>query len=150
MTEPVARLLKEKYPDKAEFEKALVETARRPLYERTFANYFANPGSRIDEDRYPFSRYEKRIQRTEDARLTEIPVWYALPDGCSSDKMLTIPVMKQGMTAILLTGDSARNKVQVMPGGGYSTIRIDLPDDWDRLMAEKGYAPLSEFFYSPH
>lgn len=60
-----------------------------------------------------------------------------MPDGCESDKIQTIPVMKQDMTAILLTGDLARNKVQVMPGGGYSTIKIDLPDDWDRLMAEK-------------
>jgi hypothetical protein len=37
-----------------------------------------------------------------------------------------------------------------MPDGGYSTIKIDLSDDRDRLMAEKGYAPLSEYFYSTH
>lgn len=51
----------------------------RPLYQRTFANYYANPGSRIDSDRYTFSRYERRLSRTEDATTTDIPDWYALP-----------------------------------------------------------------------
>lgn len=146
LTEPVARILAENYPEKDKLESSLIATARRPLYERTFANYFANPGSRIDEAEFPFSRYEKRLQRTEDASLTEAPVWYALPEGCESDKMLTIPTMEPGMTAILLTGDSARNKVQVMPGGGYSTVKIELPKDWDSMMAAKGYRPLADFY----
>lgn len=146
MTEPIARLLKEKYSDKGDLESTLLETARRPLYERTFANYYANPGSRVDEEKFPFTRYEKRLQRTEGASLTEAPVWYALPDGCDSDKMMTIPTMEAGMTAILLTGDAARNKVQIMPGGGYSTVKIELPENWDALMAAKGYTPLKEFY----
>lgn len=146
MTEPIARLLKEKYADKVAFEQALIETARRPLYERTFANYFANPGSRLDPEKFPFNRYERRLQRTEDAELTDAPVWYALPEGSKEDKMLTIPTMQPDMTAILLTGDAARNKVQVMPGGGYSTIKIELPEKWDTLMAEKGYRPLESFY----
>ena len=146
MTEPIARLLKEKYSDKGDLESTLLETARRPLYERTFANYYANPGSRVDEEKFPFTRYEKRLQRAEGASLTEAPVWYALPDGCDSDKMMTIPTMEPGMTAILLTGDAARNKVQIMPGGGYSTVKIELPENWDALMAAKGYCPLKEFY----
>ena len=146
MTEPIARLLKEKYANKAAFEQALVATARRPLYERTFANYFANPGSRLAPEKFPFSRYEKRLKRTEDAALTEVPVWHALPEGCEEVKMQTIPTMEAGMTAILLTGDSARNKVQVMPGGGYSTIKIELPENWNTLMSEKGYRPIECFY----
>lgn len=145
MTEPVARLLKEQYADKPELERALIAAARRPLYERTFANYYANPGSRIDEDSFPFSRYQKRLERTDGASLTDAPVWHALPAGCESSAMLTIPVMQEGMTAILLTGDSARNKVQIMSGGGFATVRIELPDNWDDLMAQKGYDPLSRF-----
>ena len=146
MTEPVARILNEKYSDKAQLESTLLETARRPLYERTFANYYADPGSRVDEEMFPFDRYEKRLQRTEDASLTQAPVWYALPEGCNSDKMMTIPTMEPGMTAILLTGDSARNKVQVMPGGGYSTVKIELPANWDSLMTAKGYPHLEDFY----
>ena len=53
--------------------------------------------------------------------------------------------MKKGMTAILITGDAARNKVQTMPGGGYATIKIELPENWDSLMTELGYEPLESY-----
>lgn len=52
------------------------------------------------------------------------------------------------MTQFLITGDASRNKVQTMPGGGYSTIKIELPSDWDKLMSERGYKPLNEFTFS--
>ena len=60
---------------------------------------------------------------------------------------MTIPTMKQGMTAFLITGDSSRNKVQIMPGGGYATVQIELPRNWDKLMADLGYLPLKEFCF---
>lgn len=53
--------------------------------------------------------------------------------------------MKPGMTAMIITGDNARNKIQTMPGGGYSTVRIELPENWDTLMREAGYNPLSDY-----
>ena len=59
---------------------------------------------------------------------------------------MTVPTMQRGMTAFLITGDAARNKVQTMPGGGYATVKIDLPKNWDSLMQELGYAPLKEFW----
>ena len=40
--------------------------------------------------------------------------------------MLTIPTMKEDMTAFLITGDSSRNKVQTMPGGGFETVAIEM------------------------
>ena len=57
----------------------------------------------------------------------------------------TIPTMQQGMTQFLITGDSSRNKLQTMPGGGYSTIKIELPRNWDTLMNELGYQPLYKY-----
>ncbi len=146
LTEPVARNLKKIYADKGQFEQTLTETSRRPLHERAFANYYANPGSRIDPETFPLSRYEKRIARTEDAEPTPCPEWYARPEGCRGTQIMTVPVMKPEMTAILITGDRARNKVQIMPGGGYSTVGIILPPEWDALMQEAGYAPLSRFY----
>ena len=59
---------------------------------------------------------------------------------------MTVPTMQRGMTAFLITGDAARNKVQTMPGGGYATVKIELPKNWDSLMEELGYTPLKEFF----
>ena len=41
--------------------------------------------------------------------------------------------------------DAARNKVQTMPGGAYATIKIELPANWDSLMAELGYEPLERY-----
>lgn len=35
-----------------------------------------------------------------------------------------------------------------MPGGGFSTVSIDLPADWDSLMAAKGYPALKDFYLS--
>lgn len=140
-----AALLSKKYPQKEILEQELIKTARRPLYERAFANYYANPVSRIDPDKFPFSSYEKRIASTEEAELTETPVWYSQIEGMP-EKILTIPTMKEHMTAFLITGDSARNKIQIMPGGGYATVRIVLPDNWDELIKEKGYAPIVNYY----
>ncbi|MDE6491113.1 MAG: hypothetical protein K2L49_08160, partial [Muribaculaceae bacterium] len=146
LTEPVAKLLQQQFDDKAALESSLINTARRPLHERAFANYYANPGSRKDNDKFQFSRYKRRLSRTECAELTPIPKWYALPEVDDKAEIMTIPVMKPGMTSILVTGDNVRNKIQTMPGGGYSTIPIELPDNWDELMQELGYPPLKDFF----
>lgn len=62
--------------------------------------------------------------------------------------MTTVPTMQKGSTAFLITGDASRNKVQTMPGGGFSTVSIDLPADWDSLMAAKGYRALKDFYLS--
>ena len=53
--------------------------------------------------------------------------------------------MAPGMTAFLITGDAARNKIQTMPGGGTATVKIELPENWDELMKAAGYKPLTGF-----
>lgn len=49
---------------------------------------------------------------------------------------------------ILVLGDPSRNKVQIVPAGGYNTIQIKLPKNWDALTKSPRYRPLSEFFLS--
>jgi hypothetical protein len=49
------------------------------------------------------------------------------------------------MTAFIISGDAARNKVQTLPGGGYATVKIELPRNWDKLTAELGYRPLKDY-----
>ena len=44
VTEYVARDLAAKFKSKDKLEDALIETARRPLLERAYANYWGNPG----------------------------------------------------------------------------------------------------------
>ena len=144
VTENVARNLARAYQTKEKLEKALIATARRPAYERAYANYWANPGSAFDPDKYTLEQHLRKIIKDEDGELTEIPPWFPRVPGM--EKIYTVPVMKPGRTSILVVGDSARNKVQCMPGGSTVTIEIELPANWDELMAELGYRPLEEFY----
>jgi len=80
----------------------------------------------------------------EKAEMTDTPAWL---EGIVKDAQIeTIATMIKGQTPLLLTGDTDRNKFQVMPGGGYVTVEIELPDNWDELVAELGYEPLSNFY----
>mgnify|MGYP007002348258 FL=1 len=143
VTEFVARDLARTYPAKEKLEAALVATARRPAYERAYANYWANPGSAFPA-RYTMGMHVKKTIRTEGGELTDPPPWLEKDDA--PEKIYTVPVMETGLTSILVTGDADRNKVQTLPGGSSVTIEIKLPANWDALMAELGYQPLSHFF----
>ena len=142
MTEPVAAILSEKYRSPEVLEKDLIDASRRPVKERAYANYYANPGGAKDGGAHSLKQYQGHIRKDEGGKMTATPEWYDSPDA----EQMTIPTMKQGMTAFLVTGDAARNKVQTMPGGGYATIKIELPANWDSLMAELGYTPLRDCF----
>ncbi len=142
MTEEVAKRLKEKYGTLGNLEDELIQTARRPLHERAYANYYANPGSAFDPEKVSLRQYERRLQQEENAEWTAKPEWY----DSENAELMTIPTMQKGETAFLITGDPSRNKIQTMPGGGYGTVVIELPAAWDSLMAEKGYPPLSSMF----
>lgn len=145
ITEYVARDLAAKYTSKDALEDALIETARRPLYMRAYANYWANTGSQ-QYGKYTFEEYYNRLLKDPDelAALTNTPAWlYGIVDDA---KIETIATMLKGQTPMLITGDTDRNKFQVMPGGGYVTIQIELPENWDELVAPLGYEPLSSFY----
>jgi hypothetical protein len=144
VTEYVARDLARGYKSKQDLEQALVATARRPAHERAYSNYWANPGSAFDPARYTVEMHMRRVIRNENGALTDPPPWF--PEVPGMEQIYTVPVMQTGVTAILVTGDADRNKVQTMPGGNHATIEIKLPSNWDTLMADRGYRPLSEFF----
>lgn len=142
LTEPVAKLLASKYRTTEALEKKLITASRRPLKERAFANYYANPGGTKDGGAHTIRQYTHHLADVEKAQLTPAPAWY----DTSEQAIQTIPTMRYGMTAFLITGDASRNKVQTMPGGGYATVKIELPRKWDSLMQKKGYKPLKEFY----
>lgn len=143
ITEYVARDLAAKYKSKEALEKALVQTARVPLEQRAAANYYGNPGSAFNPDTYPLSQHVRKIAQTEGAAETATPLWL---QWCGKDKMQTVPVMQEGKTALLITGDDNRNKTMCLPGGGFATVPIELPKNWNQLMEKKGYAPLSSCY----
>jgi hypothetical protein len=142
VTPGVARDLARTYPSKDALARALEETARIPLAQRAFANYWGNPGSAFDPAKYPLRQHERRIASQEGAGETPTPPWLA---WTGAERMETVPAMEPGKSAILVTGDPSRNKALCVPGGGFATVKIELPEDWDALMAERGYPPLAEF-----
>lgn len=143
ITEYVAKDLAKKYTDKESLEKALIKTARRPLEERAYANYWANPGSSFEGKNYTLENHTDAIAADENAAQTAIPPWLA---WTGKDRIDTVPVMQAGKTAIIVTGDASRNKVLTVPGGGMATIAVELPKNWDKLMKAKGYKPISSFY----
>lgn len=142
VTPAVARDLAKSYRSKDSLENALVDTARMPLEQRAWGNYYANPGSAV---RASFERHRSKLADAEHAADSPTPPWLS---WCGKKTLLTVPVMQRGKSAILITGDAARNKTMCLPGGGFATIRIDLPDNWDSLVAPLGYAPLKSFYLS--
>ena len=140
VTPAVAKALASDYRSKGALESALVATARMPLEQRVWGNYYANPGSAV---RATYAQHRAKLAAEERAEKTAPPPWLS---WSGNSTLLTVPVMQQGKSAIIITGDAARNKTMCLPGGGYATIRIDLPDNWDELVAPLGYAPLKTFY----
>ena len=141
MTEPVAKILAKRYKSVNELENQLIRLARRPIRERVYAKYYAAPGSAKENSDHNIQQFSGYIRRTEGAAKTPTAPWQDTPET----EQLTIPVLKAGITAFIITGDAARNKIQTMPGGGAATIKIELPANWDKLMTELGYEPLRKF-----
>lgn len=143
ITAYVARDLSKKFKSKEKLEQALIKTARRPVEERAYANYWGNPGSAFNPDTYSMQRHIYRIGRVEGAKNTDVPPWLA---WTGKERMDTVPVMTAGKTAIIITGDANRNKTMCVPGGGFVSVKIELPKNWDKLMETTGYQPLKNFF----
>ena len=145
VTEYVAKDLAKEYKSKSALEDALIETARRPLALRTYAHYWANTGSQ-QYKRRSFDEHYKLLQKdeAEQAKMTPTPEW--LKPLVKDDEIMTIATMNKGDTAILVTGDANRNKVQVMPGGSFVTTEIKLPENWNALVEPLGYEPIEKFY----
>jgi hypothetical protein len=143
ITPETASSLAQVYPSKTALEKALIDTARIPLSQRAFANYWGNPGSAQDTSRYSLKRHEYRISQKEGASITPVPPWL---EWTNLGNLSTVPAMAAGKSAFVVTGDASRNKTLCVPGGGFATIKIELPKNWDPLVKSRGYEPLHKFF----
>ncbi|MBP5093067.1 MAG: hypothetical protein J6332_03345 [Abditibacteriota bacterium] len=144
ITEPVAAILARGAESKSALEDVLIERARRPLFMRAYANYWANTGS-VQSNRYTFDEYYERLwcNPDEEAALTDTPEWMA--GITEKPRIETIATMRKGQTAFILAGDGDRNKFMTIPGGSPVTVKIELPENWDNLTAPLGYEPLGGF-----
>lgn len=139
MTEPTARILAQEYETLDELEDSLIVYSRRPVKERAFANLYANTGGQKD---YNMNQYTRYIEQAEGGQTTSTAPWYDRTEATQK----TVPCMRKDSTIFIITGDTARNKVQVMPGGNFSTVKVEVPAFWTELMEEKGYPALESFY----
>ena len=84
------------------------------------------------------NQYTRYIEQNEEGATTTTPPWYDRTETTQK----TVPCMRKDSTIFIITGDTARNKVQVMPGGNFSTAAVEVPAKWDSIMAAKGYPTL--------
>ncbi len=149
ITPSVAQALAKKYKSKDALENALVENARRPLWMRTYAYYYANIGGALSKS-FTQVYNELKAAASEDAKLTASPAWM---NGITYSNIDTVATMTKGNTAIIIQGDESRNKTQVMPGGVAVSKEIRLDTTWDDLLASMVisivYQPLSAHYISP-
>lgn len=144
ITESVASALATKYKSKDSLESALVENARRPLWMRTYAYYYANTGGALTKS-FDEVYTELKCTDSEDAKSTASPPWM---NGITYSDIDTVATMIKGNTDIIITGDSSRNKTQVMPGGISITRKVKLSDNWDKLVTSMNFNPIDSFYLS--
>lgn len=142
ITESVATALAEKYKTKDALENALIENARRPLWMRTYAYYYTNTGGALSKS-FAEVYNELKSAPTEDAKKTASPAWM---NGITYANIDTVATMRKGNTNIIITGDSSRNKTQVMPGGMSVSKEVKLSDRWDSLVTSVNYFPIDTFY----
>ncbi len=148
LTADAAQTMAEGYSSKDTFEDALISTARRPLWMRTYAHYWANTGSKIHlnttfDDHYYALKGGESTENVEADIVgsTTAPPW--LSAIVPFDKIDTTQTMDKGATGIVITGGDISKEAQVMPGGDCASYEIELPSEWSSLMRELGYPTLN-------
>ncbi len=139
LTADAAADLAEGYNSKDSLEDTLIATARRPLWMRTYAHYWANTGSKIHLST-TFDQHYADIANgasTENVdadivEYTNVPEW--LKGVVSFDKIDTTQTMLKGHTGFVVTGGDSKSEFQVMPGGDCASYEVELPKDWDGLL----------------
>ncbi len=161
LTKDCATTIAQGYTSKDALESALIETARRPLWMRTYAHYWANTGSKIHmnttfDEHYADIKSGASTENVEAdiVNTTAVPAWLSgVVPYDTIDTTQTInansTVKNAGTvhTGFVVTGGDVSNEFQVMPGGDCVSYEAYLPrtNTWNSLMAELGYSPLSSF-----
>ena len=163
LTKDAAELIAEDYASRDALEDALIATARRPLWMRTYAHYWANTGSKIHMNTTFDQHYEdiKNGASTENVAAdkvanTAVPQWlqgvvpFDTIDTTQTINANTDALKRQKVvtTGFVVTGGDKTCEFQVMPGGDACSYEAYLPNanTWNRLMNELGYESLDSFY----
>ena len=129
----------------------LIDTARRPLWMRTYAHYWANTGSKIHLNT-TFDQHYNDIKRgvsTENVERdyvasTPVPEW--LQGVVPYDTIDTTQTIEANNTGFVITGGDSTSQFQIMPGGDTCSFNVNLPRNWDTLVAQEGYSPIANYY----
>ncbi len=162
LTKDAATTIAKGYNTKDALEQALIATARRPLWMRTYAHYWANTGSKIHMNTTFDEHYAdiKSGASTENVaadivETTAVPQWlqgvvpYDTIDTTQTINANTDTLKRQKVvtTGFVVTGGDVSSEFQVMPGGDACSYEAYLPSTtkWNNLMSGLGYDKLSSF-----
>lgn len=143
ITPTTAQVLAEGGYTKDSLKADLAKTARIVTYQWAFSKVHGSFGTIYG----PFEEELAKVMAEPRTEKGKLPPWYPRFPGW--EEIQTTPsVPNPSALEILVLGDPSRNKVQILSAGGYNTIQIRLPKNWDALMKSAGYRPLREFFLS--
>ncbi len=150
LTKSVATTLAKGSNSKTALKETLINTARRPLWMRTYAHYWANTGSKIHLNT-TFDQHYNDIKRglsTENVerdivKTTEVPQW--LKGVVPFNTIDTTQTIEANNTGFVITGGDTSSQFQIMPGGDCASFNVNLPRNWDTLVANEGYSPISNY-----
>lgn len=150
MTKQAATTLANLHTSKTALKESLIETARRPLWMRTYAHYWANTGSKIHLNTTFDQHYNdiKKGASTENVerdyvKSTAVPEWLA--GFVPFETIDTTQTIEQNNTGFVITGGDISSQIQIMPGGDCASFNVNLPRNWDTLVANEGYKPISNY-----
>lgn len=152
LTKDVASTFADGFSSKTELKDTLINTARRPLWMRTYAHYWANTGSKIHLNT-TFDQHYNDIKKglaTENVErdyvaLTSVPLW--LQGVVPFESIDTTQTIETSNTGFVITGGDSSGQFQIMPGGDCASFNLRLPRDWDTLVAQHGYSPINNYNY---
>ena len=151
LTKDAAATLAGGYSSKTALKDALVDSARRPLWMRTYAHYWANTGSKIHLNTTFDEHYNtiKKGASTENVErdyvaATPPPAW--LQGVVPYDEIDTTQTVDANNTGFVITGGNEGSQIQIMPGGDCCSFNVNLPRNWDALVAQDGYRPIAEAY----
>ena len=163
LTKDCATTIAKGYNSRDALENALIDTARRPLWMRTYAHYWANTGSKIHMNTTFDEHYDdiKSGASTENVAAdkvlkTPVPQWLTgvVPlDTIDTTQTInantdTLKRQKVVTTGFVITSGDISSEFQVMPGGDCVSYEAYLPNakTWNRLMSELGYNSLESYY----
>lgn len=151
LTKDAAATIAQGCGSKTELKDTLTDTARRPLWMRTYAHYWANTGSKIHMNTTFDEHYNdiKKGASTENVErdyvsLTPAPEW--LRGVVPFETIDTTQTIEENNTGFVITGGDISSQIQIMPGGDAASFNVSLPRNWDALVANEGYSPIGNYY----